>query len=210
MPPPPTPRPVVTFQPPQQQQQQQEQVTGSANTNTNTGATCGDGDRGNGLCSNPSECCSQYGHCGTTPAHCDYGVNNNNNGLPPSFNTNANTNTASGGVSNNGIAGTCGGGLVGNGKCPNPVECCSQYGFCGTTPDHCAVSSQQAGQPIGQPTSVVQTPQFNEQGVLVPVNVNVNTPKTPEVYGSCGGGNTGNGICPNNSECCSQHGFCGT
>jgi len=33
--------------------------------------TCGDGQIGNGICPNNAECCSQYGHCGTTPAHCD-------------------------------------------------------------------------------------------------------------------------------------------
>ena len=110
---------------------------------------------------------------------------------------------------NNGVvAGTCGGGKVGNNICPNPMECCSEFGFCGTTPSHCD-SQQQAVQPIGQPsTSQQTTPQFNQQGVLVPVGSNA--PLTPQVFGSCGDGQTGNGICPKNSECCSVHGFCGS
>lgn len=111
-------------------------------------------------------------------------------------------------TNNGGVAGTCGGGKVGNNICPNPMECCSEYGFCGSTPSHCD-SQQQAVQPIGQPSTQQQTtPQFNQQGVLVPVGSN--TPQTPQVFGSCGDGQTGNGICPKNSECCSVHGFCGS
>ena len=126
-------------------------------------------------------------------------------------------------ASNNNALGTCGGGSTGNGICPNNDECCSQYGFCGTTPDHCSGSSpqqqsqqQQQQQPPTSPTfvatpssSLAQTPQFNEQGVLVPVGAGSNVPITPVVHGSCGNGSTGNGICKLNSECCSQNGFCG-
>ncbi|KAL9182199.1 hypothetical protein ACHAXT_012851 [Thalassiosira profunda] len=32
--------------------------------------TCGKKDRGNGVCADGT-CCSKFGHCGTTPAHCD-------------------------------------------------------------------------------------------------------------------------------------------
>lgn len=35
------------------------------------------------------------------------------------------------------VEGTCGSGSVGNGICPNNNECCSSYGFCGTTLEHC-------------------------------------------------------------------------
>lgn len=34
--------------------------------------------------------------------------------------------------------GTCGNGTKGNYICPDPSQCCSMYGFCGTTADHCA------------------------------------------------------------------------
>ena len=124
-------------------------------------------------------------------------------------------------ASNNNALGTCGGGSTGNGICPNNSECCSQYGFCGTTPDHCSGSSpqqqsQQQQQPpttsptsVATPSSLAQTPQFNEQGVLVPVGAGSNVPIVGELYGSCGNGSTGNGICKLNSECCSQNGFCG-
>ena len=149
----PIPRPIAIAQPPQ--------VVAPPNTINNNGpyGTCGNGNRGNGKCPNSLECCSQYGHCGTTPAHCDVDTNIGN------VNNNVNVNT-----NNGGVAGTCGGGKVGNNICPNPMECCSDYGFCGSTPSHCDSQQQQAVQPIGQPsTSQQNTPQFNQQGVLVPV-----------------------------------------
>lgn len=42
---------------------------------------------------------------------------------------------------------TCGNGQVGNGTCPNEGECCSQYGWCGTSAEHCG------GSPEGGSTS---------------------------------------------------------
>jgi len=50
-------------------------------------------------------------------------------GLPPG-------NGGGGGGGGNG-GGTCGNGQVGNGVCPNPQDCCSRFGWCGTTADHC-------------------------------------------------------------------------
>ena len=176
---------------------------------TITGATCGNGNVGNGICPMSNECCSKYGHCGTTPEHCvgsSTATTNNNN--------NVNTND-DGGMTASNVLDTCGGGSIGNGICPNNNECCSQYGFCGTTSDHCSGSKPQVVQPIGTPPtsvatpSAAQTPQFNDQGVLVPVGAGSNVPITPQLYGSCGNGSTGNGICKLNSECCSQNGFCG-
>ena len=76
-----------------------------------SGGTCGGGNQGNGICPLGGECCSQYGWCGTTAAHC-----------------------GSGGSSS---GGTCGGGNRGNGICPLGGECCSQYGWCGTSAAHC-------------------------------------------------------------------------
>jgi len=35
-------------------------------------------------------------------------------------------------------------------------------------------------------------------------------PTNPDVTGTCGGGNRGNGICPDQSHCCSGYGYCGT
>lgn len=78
--------------------------------------TCGFGSRGNGVCSDGS-CCSVYGWCGTTAAHCSHPEGS---GVP--------------------IKGTCGYGNLGNGICANGT-CCSQFGWCGTTEDHCSHAS---------------------------------------------------------------------
>jgi hypothetical protein len=45
-----------------------------APTESETGSTCGGGTVGNGLCSDPSHCCSQWGFCGTIESgHCPGG-----------------------------------------------------------------------------------------------------------------------------------------
>jgi hypothetical protein len=132
--------------------------------------------------------------------------NNNNN-----FNNNAvNTNNVSSNNNNvnnnsplyNAVA-TCGGGKVGNGLCRKINECCSTFGFCGTSDSHCENRAPVSGSAVG-PSSSTTTG-----------NTNANTSnnavvETPTVKGTCGGGQIGNNICPNNSECCSQYGFCGT
>jgi hypothetical protein len=81
-------------------------------------------------------------------------------------------------------AGTCGGGNRGNGACASG-QCCSQWGWCGTSADHCS----------GQPPSPTPAPPPP-------------TPAPPSA-GTCGGGSTGNGACAN-GQCCSQWGWCGT
>eukprot|EP00804_Cyclotella_cryptica_P010623 CCRYP_005442-RB/>CCRYP_005442-RB protein AED:0.09 eAED:0.09 QI:133/0.93/0.88/1/0.87/0.82/17/1617/824 len=93
----------------------------------------------------------------------------------------------------NDTGGTCGGGQVGNGICPISTECCSLYGYCGTTSEHCDQTAM-----VPQ-TSATQTNFAPSTGGAA-----------PSVYGTCGGGDVGNGICANNNECCSMYGFCGT
>lgn len=173
----------------------------SLSVSAGTKGTCGGGLTGNGICPTPSECCSQYGFCGTSADHCSNvapvsapkpkpganGWDNNGagNGSPP-------------------MAGTCGGGSTGNGICANGVECCSSFGFCGTSAEHCAnrapvtAAGQQAG---GQQQYSPQ--QYNPQ--QTGAQQSQQTAK-----GTCGGGATGNGFCQVPDECCSVHGFCGT
>ncbi|KAL3768546.1 hypothetical protein ACHAWO_011501 [Cyclotella atomus] len=90
-----------------------------------------------------------------------------------------------------GNGGTCGDGQVGNAICPVDGECCSFYGYCGTSAVHCD-NQAVASAPVESATS----------------------PSTggaaPSIFGTCGDGNVGNGICVNNNECCSMYGFCGT
>ncbi|KAL7550058.1 hypothetical protein ACHAWF_016881 [Thalassiosira exigua] len=167
-----------------------------------SGATCGDGNRGNGICPVSGECCSQYGHCGTTAEHCASAL-----AVPVS------SPSATSAASSPGVPDTCGGGQTGNGICPDNNECCSQYGFCGTTPSHCANQVGNVGTSASQPQTP-QTPYYNQQDVLVPApaqySQQMNDAQSQQVHGTCGGGDTGNGICPVNAECCSAHGFCGT
>jgi len=53
---------------------------------------------------------------------------------------------------------TCGNGSVGNGICPDGT-CCSQWGWCGTTPDHCfgPTPAPVAPTPTAPPISIPQT-----------------------------------------------------
>ena len=73
---------------------------------------CGYGERGNGICEDGT-CCSQHGWCGTSPAYCIGGLDDN-------------------GISVN----TCGNGDRGDGVCSDGT-CCSQNGWCGTSTAHC-------------------------------------------------------------------------
>jgi len=99
----------------------------------NAVATCGNGSVGNGLCSKINECCSTFGFCGVTDSHCANRapVNDGNYNTQPSIAAEASSSSSAS------IDGTCGGGSIGNGVCPNNSDCCSQYGFCGTSLEHC-------------------------------------------------------------------------
>ena len=70
---------------------------------------CGDGIVGNGICADASLCCSGFGWCGTSNAHC----NGTNLDL-------------------------CGDGKIGNGTCTDTSLCYSEFGCCGTTDAHCS------------------------------------------------------------------------
>ena len=39
-------------------------------SSTSNGGTCGNGNRGNGICPKQDECCSEHGYCGSTSEHC--------------------------------------------------------------------------------------------------------------------------------------------
>jgi chitinase len=143
--------------------------------------SCGDGSVGNGICANTAECCSKWGWCSPSTAHCG-------NATPE---TAAPIQTSSP-VQNPAPVepvggGACGDGSVGNGICANAAECCSKWGWCGPSTAHC-----------GNATPETATP------VLTPA------PVEPVGGGTCGGGSVGNGICANTAECCSKWGWCGS
>ncbi|KAJ3050117.1 hypothetical protein HK097_008908, partial [Rhizophlyctis rosea] len=85
---------------------------------------------------------------------------------------------------------TCGGGSRGNGLCPLDGLCCSQHGYCGTGTEYCSVTATRI-------TGTVTT-------------TRTSTTTSVSNGGTCGGGVTGNGLCPQAGMCCSQHGYCGT
>ncbi|KAI8906946.1 hypothetical protein EDD86DRAFT_192829, partial [Gorgonomyces haynaldii] len=75
--------------------------------------------------------------------------------------------------------GTCGPTSKGKYSCGSGM-CCSQYGYCGSTADHCAKRCQYG---FGQSYNV-----------------------SPD--GSCGASSSGHYMC--NNSCCSQYSYCGT
>ncbi|KAJ3228057.1 hypothetical protein HDU81_006366 [Chytriomyces hyalinus] len=140
--------------------------------------SCGDGVVGNGVCDDSSLCCSPYGWCGSTPEHCGTG---NEQQSSDNF-TPANADTSS--------SASCGLGFVGNGKCDDSSLCCSPYGWCGSTPEHCA--GDQSGNGVSENNNQpAQGSSDNQQG-------------------SCGNGLVGNGKCDDSSLCCSPYGWCGS
>jgi peptidoglycan/xylan/chitin deacetylase (PgdA/CDA1 family) len=106
---------------------------GSGGLTVSTSGTCGNGVTCQG--SSFGTCCSQYGWCGSTTDYCDTGCQS-------SF----------------GTCGSSGGGSSGGGSTPPPTstdglcgsngyacpsgECCSQWGYCGTTSEYCGAGCQ--------------------------------------------------------------------
>jgi len=89
--------------------------------------TCGYGYVGNGVCADPSLCCSPWGWCDDSAEHCS--GNPAPTPTPPPADE-----------------GTCGNGSRGNGICADPSLCCSAYGWCGSSAQHCS------GNPAPTPT----------------------------------------------------------
>jgi len=112
------------------------------------------------------ECCSQYGWCGHSEKHCSI-----DQGCQSEFGHCTTTDTTP--ISTDGRCGKE------YGKCPSD-ECCSKYGWCGHSEQHCSI----------------------DQGCLSEFGkCNVNT----STNGRCG---KEYGKCPKN-ECCSKYGWCG-
>ncbi|GIM08109.1 hypothetical protein Vretimale_12202 [Volvox reticuliferus] len=85
---------------------------------------CGGGIVGNGICPIATDCCSAYGWCANTPAHCGYGCKGGPcTSFPPPP------------PGDDGPM--CGGGVVGNGRCGNAGDCCSKFGYCGSSIEVC-------------------------------------------------------------------------
>jgi len=104
---------------------------------TSPGGRCG---KGYGICPG-SECCSEWGYCGTSSKHCgsgcqaDYGNCSSSSSSSSSSKTKT-TKSKSGPTTSPG--GRCG---KGYGICPGS-ECCSEWGYCGTSSKHCGSGCQ--------------------------------------------------------------------
>ena len=94
-----------------------------------TTGTCGDGNRGDGICPYAGHCCSEWGWCGTTAEHCE-----DTSDVAP---TPSNVDGAPSAPTAATEAGQCAGGDVGDGFCSDESLCCSEYGWCGEGEQYC-------------------------------------------------------------------------
>ncbi|ORX46003.1 glycoside hydrolase/deacetylase [Piromyces finnis] len=88
------------------------------------------------------------------------------------------------------------------GSCPEG-QCCSQYGYCGVSSDHCTTGCQssfgQCGSTTNKKTSVKKTTATTKMAT---------TTKKATVTSTNGRCGTEFGSCPE-GQCCSQYGYCG-
>lgn len=163
--------------------------------NTPTGAVDVNGACGGstGFFCAPGACCSEHGFCGTSQAYCAAGCQ-------PEFGV-CGVMVSAAPVSSSAPAPT--GGVSPDGSCGGtagftciPGSCCSQFGFCGTTADHCGTGCQSVFGECGLDAVVTATTS------AAPVETGGVSPD-----GSCGGTNAFTCV---TGTCCSQFGFCGT
>ena len=189
---------------------------------------------GNLLCDPKSSvytgsCCSQYGWCGNTPAHCGDGcLSGCNNGAEPSVAQPAATPAPAPGAAAPRDDGRCGkdfGGATCDAKGAYG-GCCSSYGYCGTTDGHCLVANgcqngckdgaQVSQAPPVASSAVTRPPSSTTSGEPVlgkpssVVSAHPSPTGVPTVDGSCGA-KFGNTICGDwaQGSCCSMYGYCG-
>ncbi|KAG2488250.1 hypothetical protein HYH03_013240 [Edaphochlamys debaryana] len=132
---------------------------------------------------------------------------------------------------------SCGNGFVGTGVCADPSQCCSEFGWCGTSEALCGYRCR-SGPCVQYPSPPPRPPQpppslgrrsgycWNDEahcGVNCvggpcwytprpppPKPSPPPAPAPPPVAYGCGGGVIGNGNCPASTDCCSAAGYCGT
>ncbi|ORX63913.1 hypothetical protein BCR32DRAFT_134356 [Anaeromyces robustus] len=123
------------------------------------------------------QCCSKYGNCGKSDDHCSI-----EKGCQSEFGQCGSSTDTEKKISENGKCGEKNGNTI----CPSG-QCCSKYGHCGKTDDHCSVEKGCQSE-------------FGQCG-------NSDTSKKISENGKCGEKN-GNTICPS-GKCCSKYGWCG-
>jgi hypothetical protein len=99
-----------------------------------TDGTCGT--QGGKTCAGSTfgNCCSQYGWCGSTTDHCGSGCNSSFGTCSGGGGGTTPPTTPTTPVSTDGTCGTQGGATCAGSTFGN---CCSQYGWCGSSTDHC-------------------------------------------------------------------------
>ncbi|KAF3037815.1 hypothetical protein E8E12_006794 [Didymella heteroderae] len=144
-------------------------------------------------------CCSSYGYCGRTDIYC-FSTEGCQSGYgecttPPSVSSTSPASPTS--TEKVSLDGTCGGdnGYV----CPGSGlgDCCSPYGWCGSSNSHCGAGCQNAFGVCSGPTPTGTAP-LPTSTLKVSLN------------GACGG-NTGQ-TCSGSTfgTCCSEYGYCGS
>jgi len=178
-----------------------------------------------------NQCCSQYGYCGTTDAHCvagcqaKYGLckgtsKKTTTTTKKTTNSKKTTTTSKKASSTNvpvSKDGKCGSSA--GTKCPSG-QCCSKYGYCGTTSDYCAAGCQASfGNCNGTKSTTAKktttttkkttkkTTTTTKKATSKTTNKASSTVKVSIVAGRCG---PSYGKCPGDNVCCSQYNYCGT
>ena len=177
--------------------------------NVSTDGKCGPKNN-NTICPD-NKCCSKYGYCGETDAHCGTGCQSNfgtcNNQNPPdektTTTTTKTTTTKGSSIETGNISadGKCGP-KNNNTICPDN-KCCSKYGYCGETIAYCGAGCQSE---FGTCADVVTSTRTTTKKTTTTKGSTATGALSTD--GKCGSKNN-NKVCPNNG-CCSKYGYCGT
>ncbi|KAH0373081.1 DUF1929-domain-containing protein, partial [Aureobasidium melanogenum] len=182
-------------------------------------------------------CCSSYGWCGNTPAHCGSGCSSGCSSSAAAVSSLPSSTIVRAAPSASGTAprddGRCGPNFN-NALCdPNGAYggCCSSYGYCGNTDGHCLTANgcisgckSAASSSVAAPTSAVVSSVASSNAnsaaassttgepVISAVSSSASSAATGTVTkdGTCGATND-NTICGDwpQGSCCSMYGYCG-
>ncbi|KAF2471824.1 uncharacterized protein BDR25DRAFT_342443 [Lindgomyces ingoldianus] len=145
-------------------------------------------------------CCSAYGYCGATDIYCQAAEGCQagfGDCIQPSPVSSSALPTSTVKVSTDGQCGGANGVCTGSGF----GDCCSPYGWCGSSPDHCGAGCQGLFGTCNSSPSTLAT-------VTGTAPQPTSTQKV-SLDGSCGG--TGGQTCLGSvfGDCCSEYGYCG-
>ncbi|KAI3655049.1 hypothetical protein MP228_000429 [Amoeboaphelidium protococcarum] len=138
---------------------------------------------GNGVSCPAGQCCNS-GKCGNEEAFCGVGCQSEfSDACYPDDYMRFSTSTD----------GTCGKISKNHGKLCPQGQCCSYWGYCGNEEQHCGAGCQKSYS-------------FKNYDTSCKADVKTRT----STDGTCGPATDGSSIVCPGSQCCSQHGYCGT